>query len=286
VRQTATVDEAAEVQHAVTHLRRPWKMGGLRVRCVECGGESAEVARFCVRCGAPVTGQPLVAADPAAGGPDDHLETAPGPAKDATPVPAALRWLCLICLILCLILFAIGQVGVVATPRGSGLHNTMVGISWLSIFGALAFLVFFEAARTQFARAQPGVGGGAGCVLCFLAFTPFLWLALVRRRVGDWVVLAIYLAATVRVVAAFSAVPANTSITGFPAVTWSLLMVIAPVHALLAFSPTAKVPTWRDAYPARAVGKRQQPDMDAIPPEDWRQDTDPGYSKPIPTDSS
>ena len=83
----------------------------------------------------------------------------------------------------------------------------------------------------------------------FLAPVPFLWLALVRRRDWDWVVFAIYLAATITVIAALSSVNSNTSITGLPAVIFSLLLVIAPVHAMLAFSPAAKVPTWREASP-------------------------------------
>jgi hypothetical protein len=226
-----------------------------------------------------------VAAGPAAVGPEDHLETAPGPANDAPRVPAAVRWLFLICLILSLILFTIAQIGVVATPQGSSLHGTMVAISWLSIFGALAFLVFFELARGQFANVQLKWALVPLFSLGFLASAPFLWLALVRRRAGDWVVFAIYLAATVTVIAALSAVPADISITGFPAVTFSLLLVVAPVHIVLAFSPAAKVPSWRDAFPAWAIGKRHQPVTDEVPPEDWRLDIDSRHSKPIPTDS-
>ena len=40
------------------------------MRCLECGAETAEAARFCARCGAPVIPQPS-AADAAAGGPGD-----------------------------------------------------------------------------------------------------------------------------------------------------------------------------------------------------------------------
>jgi hypothetical protein len=40
------------------------------MRCLECGAETAEVARFCAQCGAPVIPQPS-AADAAAGGPGD-----------------------------------------------------------------------------------------------------------------------------------------------------------------------------------------------------------------------
>ena len=44
--------------------------GALRMRCLECGAETAEAARFCARCGAPVIPQQS-AADAAAGGPGD-----------------------------------------------------------------------------------------------------------------------------------------------------------------------------------------------------------------------
>jgi hypothetical protein len=172
-----------------------------------------------------------------------------------------------------LILFTIGQVGVQTTPQGTGLHNMMVGVSWLSIVGALLFLVLFEGARRQFAQAQVGWAVVPLLSLGFLAFVPFLWLALVRRRVLDWVVFAVYLAATVTLIVALSSVPANTSITGLPAVIGPLLLVVAPVHAVLAFSPAAKVPTWREAYPGWAA-KREQPVGDAVPVDDRQPDAD------------
>jgi hypothetical protein len=254
------------------------------MRCAECGAQTAEGTRFCAKCGAPVSGQRSVAADPSAGGPDDHLETAPGVAKAAKPWPAAVRWLFLVCLILCLILFTIGQVGVVRTAQGTELHDTMVGVSWLGIFGALLFLVLFECANRQFAGAQLGWAVVPLMSFGLLAPAPFLWLALVRRRIRDWVVFAVYLAATITVIAALSSVPSNTSITGLPAVTLSLLLVIAPVHAVLAFSPAARVPTWREAYPGWSLGKRQQPVRDAVPPEDRQPDAGQGHLKPTLTD--
>jgi hypothetical protein len=171
-----------------------------------------------------------------------------------------------------LILFTIGLVGVQATPRDTELHGTMVLVSWLSIFGALLFLILFELARKKFAPAQLGWAVVPPLSVGLLAFAPFLWLALVRRRAWDWVVFAIYLAATVTVIVALSSVPSTTSITGLPAVTWSLLLVIAPVHAVLAFSPAAKVPTWNEAHPGWAIGKRQQPATDAVPAEDRQPD--------------
>jgi len=239
---------------------------------VECGAESAAVAQVCARCGAPVPGPRSARA-----------ETDPGP---ATPAPAAVRWLILACLVLFLILFTIGQVGAINTPPGSRQQHVMIGITWLAVFGALAFLILFECTRSRFTRAQwwaavPVASFG------FLTFAPFLWLALVRRRVWDWVVFAVYLAGSVTVTIAFSRIPANVSITGRPSLIWSLLMVIAPVHALLAFSPAAKVPPWPYAWPAWAVavGKHRPPVVDTVRSEGWPQDTDPRRSSPIPTDS-
>lgn len=210
------------------------------MRCVECGAKSAGLIQLCGRCGAPVAGPRSVTA-----------ETAPDP---AIPVPAAVRRLFLACLIMFLILFTIGQVGAVYTTQKSRLPGPMIGISWLSVFGALAFLVLFECTRSRFARAQWWAVVPVAS-FAFLAFAPFLWLALVRRRVRDWVVFAIYLAGTVTVIIAFASIPANISITGCPSVIWSLLMVIAPVHAVLAFSPAAKVPPWPYAYPAWVPGR-------------------------------
>ena len=237
------------------------------VRCLECRAPTAGGTQFCAECGAPVTGLRPVAANPSAGGPDDRPETAPGAARDARPWPAAVRWFLLSCLIIFLILFTIGQVGVVRTPRGTGLHGTMVGVSWLSIVGALLFVVLFEYARKQFVGAQLGWAAVPPLSIGFLAAVPFLWLALVRRRVRDWVVFAIYLAATITVIAALSSVPSNTSITGLPAVMFSLLLVIAPVHAMLAFSPAAKVPTWREASPKMLAAIGQMAERYGIPAE-------------------
>ena len=204
----------------------------------------------------------------------------------ATPVPAAVRWLLLACLILSLIIFTIGQIGAVYTTRQSRLNTMMIGISWLAVFGALAFLILFECTRSRFTRAQWWAVVPVAS-FAFLAFAPFLWLALVRRRVWDWVVCAIYLAGSVTVTIAFSRIPSNISITGRPSLIWSLLMVIAPVHALLAFSPAAQVPPWPYAWPAWtvAIGKHGPPVVDTVGSEDRPQDTDPRRPSPIPTDS-
>ena len=129
--------------------------------------------------------------DPAAGGPGDHLEAPPGPARDAGSWPAWVRWRFMAFLICFLILFTSGQVGVQITPRDTEPHNTMIGVSWLGIVGALLFLVLLKRARHQFSGAQVGWAMVPLMSLGFVAFVPFLWLALVCRRVRDWVVFAV-----------------------------------------------------------------------------------------------
>jgi hypothetical protein len=189
----------------------------------------------------------------------------------------------MIFLICSLILFTIGTAGVETTAQGTGLHDLMVAVSLLSVVGALLFLALFERARYQFSGAQLAWAMVPLCSIGFLAPVPFLWLAIARRRVRDWVVFAVYLAATVTVVVALSSVPANASITGLPGVTMPVLLVVAPVHTVLAFSPAARVPAWRDVFPAWA-GKREQPVMDEVPLEDRNQAPN-GPLKPTLTDS-
>ena len=79
--------------------------------------------------------------------------------------------------------------------------------------------------------------------LGFLAFVPFLRLALARRRPQDWRVFAGYLAAVaVEVTFATGSKPngAGTTLLGFPVI---VLMGFAAVHAFVAFRPEADVLT-------------------------------------------
>jgi hypothetical protein len=188
-------------------------------------------------------------------------------------------------LICSLILFTIGVAGIGATARGTGLHDAMVAVSWLSIAGALLFLALFERARHVFHAVQAWWAIVPLFSFGLLAFAPFLWLALGRRRFLDWVVSAIYLAAEVTVIVALSSVPADVSITGAPAVIASVLLVVAPVHTVLAFGPAANVPTWRDVFPAWSAkwdakwgakwgAKREQPPINAVALEDSAPDTE------------
>jgi hypothetical protein len=186
-------------------------------------------------------------------------------------------------LICSLITYTIGTTGVETTAKGTDLHNVMAAISLLSVAAALLFLVLHECARRQFHTAQLGWAIVPPLTVGFLAFVPFLWLALGRRRVRDWVVLAVYLAASVMAIIDLSSTPANASTTGLPAVPQLLLLVVAPVHTMLAFSPAARPPTWRDVLPAWA-SQRVQSLMDAAPPEGHNQAPDGPLEPPL-TDS-
>jgi hypothetical protein len=91
-----------------------------------------------------------------------------------------------------------------------------------------------EAARGQFRVRQLVWGLVPLLSWTFLAFVPFLWLALVRRRTREWAVFAVYLAAETTMLVISFVVAAGA---GYELVAG--LLLIAPVHAVLAFSPAA-----------------------------------------------
>jgi hypothetical protein len=241
---------------------------GPRLKCVECGAESAEVAQLCGQCGAPAVGPRLVAAGPAAAGPRDCLVATP--AGDAGSPPAWIRRgqpYFMISLIFFLDLYMISVVGLNRT-QGPGLHHPMEWLILLSVGGALLSLVLFEAARSQFRVRQPVWALVPILSPGFLAFVPFLWLALIRRPGRGWAVFAAYLAAV-----ATATVISILGTQGAPAALGFLeiaagLMVIAPVHAVVAFSPAAGASSWREARAATDYGKRQQLVTDGVGPED------------------
>jgi DivIVA domain-containing protein len=281
VRHSAlTAEEVRAKQFAVTRLRPGYDVeevdafledveARLRVRCAECGAETAETTEFCTVCEAPAVGQRPVAADPSAGGPGDDLETVPAVPRDARRPPAWLRRgqrYFMISLIFFLILYLIAVAGFNWT-QGSGLHHPMEWIIVLSVGGALLSLILFEAARNQFRPRQLAWGLVPILSLTFLAFVPFLWLALVRRRARDWVVSAAYLAAVATAIVFFGPVyQVSAAQLHLGAVVFAGLLVIAPVHAVLAFSPVAGPTTFREATAARAAGEHQDPVTGAVAP--------------------
>jgi hypothetical protein len=93
--------------------------------------------------------------------------------------------------------------------------------------------------------------------LTLLAFVPFLWLALIRRRARDWAVFAAYLAAVVAELVLLSG--KSGSLTS--AIGAVLILVVwgtATIHALIAFRPGAAVPSWRDVHTLRTADKREK----------------------------
>lgn len=229
------------------------------MRCVECGAETAEAAQRCARCGAPPAG------------PGDCLAAAA--AGDAWPASAWMRRgqrYFLISLVFFLILYLIGVVGLLKTSLDSGPHTAMGWILILSVAGVFLSLVLIEAGRNQFRARQLGWGLVPMLSLGFLAFAPFLWLALIRRRARHWMMFAAYLAAVVVVVYVVVANYYNSAAWNATYVMITCLVVIAAAQAVVAFRPAAGVPSWREARAASDSGRRQQPVMDAVGPEAWQ----------------
>jgi membrane-bound metal-dependent hydrolase YbcI (DUF457 family) len=138
------------------------------VKCVQCGAETAEVAQFCVRCGAPPVGQPRVATYPADGGPGDSAAIAAGKDAGSRPGRARRRYFRLFlacCVILCCVivndvLLALYAPSVWNNTSNSALVNwiggTIAVIGLVSLCGAVIFLVAFVHARSpEWARDGP-----------------------------------------------------------------------------------------------------------------------------------
>ena len=236
------------------------------MRCVECGTETPEAAEVCLRCGAPGVRPWSVAADLAPAGAGDCLAAAP--AGDTGSAFARIRRLqpyFMISLIFFLVLYMIGVAGFNMTQQ-SGLHHPMEWIIQISVGGALLSVVLFEAARRQFRVRQLLWGLVPILSLGLLAFVPFLWLALIRRQVRDWARFAVYLAAVVT--ATLLGTPGSQDAARLFLEIAAGLMVIAPLHTVVAFSPAAGVSSWREARAARDSGTRQQLVIEAARPED------------------
>jgi hypothetical protein len=167
------------------------------MRCAECGAPVAEVTQTCAECGALPVGKRATATCPA-GGRGDDVETIRVTVTDAWPPPAWIRRgrrYFVAALVFCLAVYMIGVVALNKTPQRTGLHRLTLPVAVLSIAGALLALILIETARNQFRPRQVVWALVPIVSLGLLAFVPFLWLALIRRRVTDWVVFAAYLAA-------------------------------------------------------------------------------------------
>lgn len=109
-----------------------------------------------------------------------------------------------------------------------------------------------------------------------LAWWPFLVLARTRRRARDWAVFAAYLAAVAAEIVTFAAagiLPVGSVADDAAGILFYaialLVAVTAPLYTLVAFRPTARLPSWPGAEQARAAAKWQQPVIIAESLEDW-----------------
>jgi hypothetical protein len=225
------------------------------VKCVECGAETAQVAQFCVRCGAPPVGQPPVATNPADGGLGDSAAIAADRDAGSRPARARRRYF-LMFLACCLMLPISAFVGSKVSPK-SDLAGWVGGTFAVSVCGAVIFLAAFVKTLSQRrGRRVRQVVWALMPVVSFtvLAWWPFLVLALVRRQARDWAVFAAYLAAVAAEIVALSVLAAqgasaSAAITFYVVVL--LVAVTAAVHTLVAFRPGAKVPSWPSRERAR-----------------------------------
>jgi hypothetical protein len=177
------------------------------------------------------------------------------------------------CLILACCVLTAGVLLAVSPPSASALANWIGGITGgvivASLCGAIIFLVAFV--KTLSLRRRRRVRQVAWALVpivsfSFLAWWPFLVLALIRLRARDWAVFAAYLAAlaaeiVVVILGAQGVIPAEGGAITF---LWTVLLVAvtAAVHTLVAFRPGVELPSFRAADQARAAAKRQQPVID------------------------
>lgn len=123
----------------------------------------------------------------------------------------------------------------------------MGGAFAVSVGGALAFLVAFvrTLGRWRRARVRQVVWALVPVVsLAWLAWCPFLLLALIRRRARDWAVLAAYLAA-VAAAETVLIVISGQDVAAANRLAWLIvppLAVTAAIHTLVASVPGPSCP--------------------------------------------
>jgi FHA domain len=87
----------------------------------------------------------------------------------------------------------------------------------------------------------------------FFAFAPFLYLAVIRRRIRDWAVFVAYLAVCTLVMTAIYA-GGSAGVFSWVAVLLILLVGLAAVHAFIVLRPGGSLlPPWRDVDAAGCV---------------------------------
>jgi hypothetical protein len=210
------------------------------VRCAECGTETAEVAQLCVRCGAPAVGPQPVAADWALSEPDDSRAAAATKAAESPYVQVGrYQRYFLICLIFFLVVCSASMAWINKVPGGTRLSHALGWAIGLSVAGALLSLVLMVLGVNPRSNQQVVWMFVPVLSLSFLAFVPFLWLAVIHRRARDWSVFACYLAAVAAEIVLVSAGLQGSTVWSISYVMVPLVAGTAAVRALAAFSPAA-----------------------------------------------
>ena len=232
------------------------------MRCAECGMETAEAAQFCFQCGAPAVGQELVAADSVAGRLGDSGGATATTASVVRPPLARVgryeRYF-LICAIFCLIVFSASMAWLNKVPGGTWLNHTLGWVAGLSAAGAVLSLVLLVHRVSPRGGQQMGWAFVPIWSLSFLAFAPFLRLAIIHRQARDWAVFAAYLAAVAAEVVLFSGSYQGSTAWSIGYVMLPLVAGTAAVHALAAFSPAAELTSLREADPDWPHRQQQPP---------------------------
>ncbi len=210
------------------------------MRCAECGAETAEVAQFCVRCGAPTVGPQPVAAVRALSEPDDSRAAAATKAAESpyAQVGRYQRYF-LTCLIFFLIVWSASMAWLNKVPGGTWLNHALAWAVGLSFAGVLLSLVLMVLGVNPRSNQQVVWMFVPVLSLSFLAFVPFLWLAVTRRQARDWSVFAGYLAAVAAEILLVSAGLQGSTVWSISYVMIPLVAGTAAVRALVAFSPAA-----------------------------------------------
>lgn len=210
------------------------------MRCAECGAETAEGAQFCVRCGAPTVGPDPVAADWALSEPDDSRAAAATKAAESPYVQVGrYQRYFLICLIFFLIVCSASMAWINKVPGGTRLSHALGWAIGLSVAGALLSLVLMVLGVNPRSNQQVVWMFVPVLSLSFLAFVPFLWLAVIHRQARDWSVFACYLAAVAAEILLVSAGLQGSTVWSISYVMVPLVAGTAAVRALVAFSPAA-----------------------------------------------
>jgi hypothetical protein len=159
-------------------------------------------------------------------------------------------------------------------PGGTGLSHKL---GWAIATGvALALMSLILLVRGVSPRSPQQATWAFVSVLSlsFLAFAPFLWLAVIRQRARDWAVLAVYLAAVAAEIALVSVGYQGSTAWSISYAMIPLVAGTAAIHALVAYRPGAGPTTFREARAVTATREHQEP-VTAAALESWPQDASP-----------